>query len=270
MLQFILKRTVGGLFYYLGERTFSISTPGIAKFEIGGREFLRPYSIFPHPNVLAAFLSASILLLLFQNKKNALNWLSIFISIPVLFLSFSQNSLFALVVCLIIYYFKDKLDLQKLIYYIFPSLVLFSFLLPLSAYYMPHATNLQDSLLKRVELSNAAILMFKNSPMFGVGLGNFIVNLPEILLSNPHIFLSSTIWWLQPVHNIYLLVLSETGLIGFFIFSLLLKNLFKSSPRPDSYILLIFILLTGFLDHYWLTLQQSFLLLAIIFGLAIL
>ena len=52
--QFIKGGTLG--LWILGERTFTISTPGIAKFDFYGREFLRPYATFPHPNVLAGFI----------------------------------------------------------------------------------------------------------------------------------------------------------------------------------------------------------------------
>src|SRR5579884_1467946 len=46
--------------WILGERAFSISTPGIATFNYLGQVFLRPYATFPHPNVLAAYMVISL------------------------------------------------------------------------------------------------------------------------------------------------------------------------------------------------------------------
>ncbi|MBI3620455.1 hypothetical protein HY214_04940, partial [Candidatus Roizmanbacteria bacterium] len=42
LLQFINKRSLQGVFYFFGERAFSLSTPGIAKASYHGIEFLRP------------------------------------------------------------------------------------------------------------------------------------------------------------------------------------------------------------------------------------
>jgi len=53
IVQFIKKESVGGILYYLGERRFSISSPGIARASVMGKEYLRAYSPFPHPNPLA-------------------------------------------------------------------------------------------------------------------------------------------------------------------------------------------------------------------------
>ncbi len=53
--QFISGHSVGGFFYFLGERLISISTPGIAKIIFENKEFLRAYGTFSHPNSLAGF-----------------------------------------------------------------------------------------------------------------------------------------------------------------------------------------------------------------------
>ncbi len=75
--QFLKQSSLGGIFWWLGERTFSLSTPGIAKGEFFGRLFLRPYGTFSHPNSLAGFtLVALILILPSLIKKN--NFLSVF------------------------------------------------------------------------------------------------------------------------------------------------------------------------------------------------
>ena len=51
----ITGHSIQGIFYLLGERSFSVSTPGIAKVSMQGLEILRAYGTFPHPNALAGF-----------------------------------------------------------------------------------------------------------------------------------------------------------------------------------------------------------------------
>ena len=97
----------------------------------------------------------------------------------------------------------------------------------------------------RIELIQSAFKIIKENFWFGVGLNNFIPNLVKV--SNT--FLNS--WELQPVHNIFLLVFSETGIFGLIAFI----SLFININLP-----LLAILLTGLNDHYWLTLQQNLLL----------
>ena len=96
-------------------------------------------------------------------------------------------------------------------------------------------------------------------------LNNFIVELPKTSMT------PSVIWWLQPVHNIFLLVLAEGGLVGLLLFVTLFYKAFSSSlylKRNYLTIALIVIVVTGSVDHYWLTLQQNQLLFSIILGLS--
>ncbi len=122
-----------------------------------------------------------------------------------------------------------------------------------------------ESIWRRIELAKAAWEMFKTSPIFGVGLGNFIPQLPKFLIPKKLYF------W-QPVHNIFLLILAETGIIGLclvvYVLWVVLKKLWQKK-NPALLCSLLAIIFTGFFDHYWLTLQQSQLLLALIIGLSI-
>jgi len=67
-LQFIKKESLGGVFWLFGERNFGLGTPGIAKVSIFGRTFLRSYSTFSHPNSLAGFILASLILISGRKK----------------------------------------------------------------------------------------------------------------------------------------------------------------------------------------------------------
>jgi O-antigen ligase len=65
----------------------------------------------------------------------------------------------------------------------------------------------------RLELWHAAIKMFESKPILGVGFGAFR---QEIAIINP-----SLSYWTFP-HNTYLAILSETGIVGFVVFSALI------------------------------------------------
>jgi O-antigen ligase len=136
-------------------------------------------------------------------------------------------------------------------------IIALSIITPLVASKYPGVvTALASTVGERVGLSIIALKMIGENFFLGVGLGNFIGVIPNYLsgVSGP--------WLLQPVHNIYLLFFSETGIIGL----VALLNLLWRKAAPKFYAIIVFVLLTGALDHYWATLQQNGLLLALILG----
>jgi len=103
--------------------------------------------------------------------------------------------------------------------------------------------------------------------MQGVGLGNFIPN----LLTKNNLYPASPFLYFQPVHNIYLLIASELGIIGVLAFFWLITTALKQSLGKRSKALvfaLLGVFIIGIVDHYWLTLQQTRLLFAALLGLA--
>lgn len=217
--QFLTKGSVGGLFYWFGERTFLFNDPNIAPY---------PYSTFSHPNSFAGFLLVFILFLfVFKNKFNPRYFWSLLTLVATnLVLTNSLNVYFAIVLLLILEYVKNK--------------NIFSFLyIDFSARFVTH----------RLELIKASLQLIKEHFWFGVGLNNFIPHLPRVT----NTFVNS--WELQPVHNIYLLVFSELGIIGFLFFATLIFSSLVTLNYP-----LLAVLITGLSDHYWLTLQQNILL----------
>ncbi len=268
--QILLQRTVGGVLYFLGERSFTAGTPGISLINFFGRAVMRPYSTFSHPNSLAGFVLIGVFLLLIAKSKSLLDRVAIVLGIATVFLTFSQNAWVAFFIMLILVVLREKKRWGSVKKIIFFFTLIFSLVLPVISQILISdklILSFDLSIKRRLILSEIAGMVFSNHPVFGVGLGGFIPSMAKILAS--HDFLvTETIWWLQPVHNIYLLVLSETGIVGFSFFAFIFyKILAGAKSRLD--IGLILILLTGILDHYWLTLQQNFLLFAILVGFLI-
>ncbi len=262
LVQFLLQRTIGGPFYWLGERSFNSATPGIALANYFGKILMRPYSVFPHPNALAGFLAISIFLLISQKANKTATKISIIFASLTIFLTFSKTVWFASLFCLVIYLTRKKLNLKIL------KIFLFSILTSITSFFaFLNFTSSSEEIYKRFELSHTAIKIWKLNPFFGVGLGNSITLLPTITQKNSNIISPATSWWLQPVHNIYLLILSETGLVGIFLFILILKKI--SIKINFLYLSFLLIILTGLLDHYWLTIHQNFLLASILLGFLI-
>lgn len=267
--QFFYQRTLGGPFYFLGERDFSAATPGIALFSFLGRQLLRPYSTFPHPNALAGFMLVSLILLLgveFKNRQDNLlrKAATGFAGLSVL-ISLSHSAwLTAFIVAIFYLLTRQYSQLRKFVLLV-PLILAASsiLLLPLSRKLLVSTTGYSEEVEKRLVLTESTGQMIATHPLFGVGLGNFVVRLPEFSVR------PAVSWWLQPIHNIFLLVFAETGLLGLLIFlSLLFKTQSLRLRQWRLTIPLLTILLTGMVDHYWLTLQQNQLLFSLLLGLS--
>lgn len=257
--QFVRQSSLNGIFWWLGERTFNAATPGIAKIEINGRLLMRPYATFSHPNALAGFVLVSFIFTLpfvFKKSKTFAVVYSLLV-ISCLALTFSRSVW--LVGLLVAFWFLKSFSPNYSLltgYCLLIALIVLLIKLPNFA---------EESLVQRMELNKISLQLIKQSPLTGVGLNNFVVRISE--------FWRQPVLWLQPVHNIYLLVAAETGVVGlliFLYFLLLTYKKIKKFPTPYKSIflyVLISILLLGFFDHYWLTLQQNQLLLTILLGL---
>jgi hypothetical protein len=77
--------------------------------------------------------------------------------------------------------------------------------------------------------------------------------------------------FMQPVHNIFLLILSESGIFSFGLFILVLALAIKRTFTQEYLFLFLISLLQitfeGSLDHYFWTIQQTLLMMWILFGL---
>lgn len=266
--QLINNGSIGGIMYFLGERTFTSSTPGIANASIGGELILRPYATFSHPNVLAGFLMVySLFLFIAFSKKEKITLLFlILISTTSLVLTLSRTAIIYWIIVLVFLfatsiYKKYKNRKSNPLLFIFVVLaVLVSITILISNTFVTQRfleTRIyEQSVIQRQELITSSFQMFLKSPLLGVGVNNFYINLTNTT-------------FVQPVHNIFLFIFSQGGIILFLIFLYLLtKTLIKVKKTKNIYLFLtlLSVMFLGSFDHYFLTLQQGQIITTLIFG----
>ena len=297
---YLNQGSIGGVMYFFGEREFNQSTPGIANASINGELVLRPYGTFSHPNVLAGYLTIVMAIVIsnfnpfdrlrvdaersrsikfpISNFKKIIFTISIILGTLALFLTMSRVAILLWIAFLFVKIysmFKYK-SISLLALITFLAIILLS---PLSQRFIS-INPMDESVQLRKELIQTSLAMIEHNPLFGVGLNNFLVN---------------TTSYLQPVHNIYLLIAAQTGIVGLLIFLWFIGKTYKrimnnESLRPElraragiknnksiihnsrlaakraKFIILSMVLILGLFDHYFLTLQQGQLLFSFILG----
>ncbi|MCX6765435.1 MAG: O-antigen ligase family protein [Candidatus Moranbacteria bacterium] len=288
ILQFVLQHSVG--LFWLKESIISPYLPGVAKIILGGEKFIRAYGLFPHPNILGGFLIFSIILTLLYRKMFRVEqidichserseikldlsprppladklgmtlFLATIIQIAALILTFSKSAILGLFIALfyLIYKGKDDLIPRKWLEraFIFLAIVFLVFLilkLDINSFFT-------QSWEERLFFLNVSRETFLSHPLLGVGMGQFVLNFPE--------FTGIQTWQFQPVHNVFLLVLNELGLVGLSLFVWFIWKLMrhlKSVPRGTlcgelsqtaSVLFLAFIVIMLF-DHYLWDIQPG-------------
>lgn len=259
LLQFLLGRSLG--FWVLGERDFSVTTPLVAKFNYYDKIFLRPYSTFSHPNLFGGFLMVTMPLVLYGLPKvfRKIALILGLLGCATVLVTFSRPALILLAVYFLVIYRKYwKLMLVTLV--LLSPLVVVRF--------VSIFTFDTLAILRRQELQEYSVELFKRHIWSGTGVNNFVnaLAIDKILVGTSR--------FLQPVHNIFLLILSETGLIGLAGFLLMFLTSVYKNIKNDNYLSrillasLLSITFLGLFDHYFITLPQGQRVLFLILGLS--
>jgi len=267
IIQFLLGKTLGGPLYILGERNFNISTPGIALAQLVGINFMRAYSTFSHPNSFAGFLGVGILFLVFNyswkdSSRKIFGLLIIFLAFV---LTFSTAAFLGMLACLVVFWiWRKKIFNSKNVVFLTGVFLMISLIQPFFAsVILKNNFNLTQNISQRFELALGAGRVISQKFFLGEGLNTFIVGESKITQ------LGFYLWILQPVHNFFLLIFSETGIFGLLIVFWIITGMFRKTLATKNiaiFMCLVFVLTTGLFDHYWFTLQQNTLLFAFILG----
>jgi len=288
-LQFILGKSVG--LWFLGETIFDSGTPGIAKITADGLQFVRAYGTMPHANILAGFLVLGLLSLfyLFLHEGKLVFKLSeaagIFIVLAGLFLTFSRSGWItaaaATVLLVMGEFFAEKERRKRIVYLV--SLILISCLLLLvflgwAIFPRAALSSGEGPVADRWIYNKIGTELILSHPL-GVGIGN------ELFYAYRNGFfekydVNSLGQW-QPIHNLYLMISSETGIAGLIVFlvfvgwllifnfQFLTSNQFPISKLQNttSVIMLVSLLLFGLFDHFLWDLQLGRLMLWVVMGI---
>lgn len=243
--QLIHQGTVFG-WWFLGEPIFGPGSGGVKKINLLGKTLVTPLATFPHSNILAAFALLSLLIFL-QRVNTRRKQATIALSLGLLLFSFS---FYTWLIALGIFILMTKKKRPRTT--LFLSLV---FLLSLvsSFYLIP-----TPSVFRRFSLARIALRMVADHPFWGVGWGCFVKRLPDYWQQ-----LNLTNRFLQPVHNIFLIVLSELGLLGGLGLLMLIINSSRKLLREccsRSWLFLAIFLLSLFDHYFWTTTPGVYLL----------
>lgn len=222
--------------------SFLLSIIGILQFVFkstfipGGWGF--PYATMANANLyaMALFLLIPYLLysiITYNNQWKIFSILSLFLLQINLILTQTRSVFIAIIISILLIipfckYFKIRLGISR--YYTYSLLIILFFYVTMFITYnkKPITTSNDDfenqytyiSINERINLASKTVNIFNNHPLIGCGIGNWKINFPiqgtgEMVGENGYTL------YKRP-HNDYLLILSETGFIGFLIYITLL------------------------------------------------
>ncbi|MDP3730997.1 MAG: O-antigen ligase family protein, partial [bacterium] len=243
--QSLLQQSLG--LKWLGESVLRTNFAGVAVVPTLAGKFLRAYGTFPHPNVLAAWLFLATFAFYFwylYTVRSRFVW-TVFVVYPVLlwglFSTFSRVAIGLLavgvVVRLLAVLIKEKnynlnTIFKRRLLLLSASTCVAVFLF--SFFYWPQVqsrifvSGQEQAVSQRILYTKLAGEMILNKPWLGVGLGQF-VNAMSVSFKNSPKYLY------QPVHNIYLLVANEVGILGLAVFILWLIALVYQYKRNTGF-----------------------------------
>lgn len=242
---------------------------GVSVLETEVGRLLRSYGSFPHPNIFGGFTALAIIL--FLSTRHLLpNWLKsrsiAFAAITILTIglwsSFSRSAVLGLIVGLAILIYQKKISVRWVIWIGILAILLNGIWYQFSFDRVAAHSRLEEkSLNERAVAAKTAVMIIRAHPWFGVGLGNFTAVASQILKNNDPRYI-------EPVHNVYILILGEVGMAGAIIIILSAVRIFR---RLESFIYpaLGVILIVSLFDHYWWTTASARLALFMIIALAV-
>ena len=276
LLQWINQGSVFNNYLFFGEQPYSFSTSGIVKENLFGVSKVPPYGTFRHPNVLAAFIAIFLIFIAFVGSKAKANKRLLLVGLvgglSVLTISFSRFAIISFIFAVASYFLISKLKKFGATVCLLISLLIILLGISLPAIPFNRFLIEEPSFSIRSDLIRATYKTMGQNILFGAGLNNNLIQIKDLLLKNE--FLR----FIQPVHNMFLLVLSETGVFALaffvlFLYSVLYKLLSVSNfsdPVWKSLLVNFFqLLILGSFDHYFLTIHQTMLIFWLTLGISL-
>ena len=283
IVQYGLQGSIG--LQWLGESVFNNVMPGVAAFYAAGEKIVRVYGTTPHPNVLAAYFFIAIGAFYGRSMLRHVNgwWLlgynlilwgllltysrTIIGMAAIIFIAWSAMAGYLLFVRKT---FVSREAAENSLKIIVSTVIVVGIF---TAFNWPYVVNRltissNDEAVQLRMLYNRESLEADEN-LLGLGIGNFV---PWLMTQDLH--LQRNLY--QPVHNIYLLIKAETGLVGLGLFlsflALLWRDYYKRLGFKKLYhfsfaLIVASILIFGLFDHFLWTIQAGRLMFWIALGL---
>ncbi len=270
IIQFVTQTSYANKF--IGMQEHIVTWGGTATISIYTERWLRAYGALPHPNILAGILVCSLILALWLStqKHRILALICIALLTLGILLTFSRAAWIAGIVStsvLCAHYIMHN-HIKKLL---IPILLLCGVICMTLLLYTPlffsriahDTTTSHNSFSDRTLYWQQSIQLIQQYPFHGAGIGNYTNTAYTTIAS------SMPIWYVQPVHNIYMLYIAELGMCGGIILVILcitlcayiVKEKLYTSIENLTYILCILSLcLIGLFDHWIISTHVGMLL----------
>lgn len=247
-----------------------------------GERWLRAYGGLPHPNILGGLLAIALVLILgwgFEKdqgtktgpRQNYWQLVAVALLSVGLFVSFSRSAILAGLVGLVIIIVGRFKQWRKLM----PKLLIITASLGICAWHygylyqarLQNQTRLEiKSVKERMDLNQRAWELIKAKPLTGVGAGNFGLAVWQQDEQKREVFAY------QPVHNVWLLIGAELGLITLLLLIYGLAWIVKKTWQQralNSGALIVSLIILLSLDHYLWTQALGVYLLALVLGMVV-
>lgn len=237
---------------------------------------IRAYGTLPHPNILGGFLVFSLLMTCYLYEvSERKRWLAaaLILQIMTLFMTYSRSALFAFIGAILLGWLLQRRILtywKPLVMGVASAVLLFFPQLFYRGGVVSYNEAASRSDQMRLSMQEIAAQMIRDHPWVGVGFNNYLLAFAEYAKGAAVDTIS--------VHNIYLLIAAETGLIGLGLFLVFCgATLYRAWRVKDSLegrtllVLFVALLAIGSVDYYPIVFQQIrlifFLAAGLIFGI---
>lgn len=257
---------------WLGASEQIASNQGTAVIETDGGRWLRAHGTQPHPNVLGGLILVGLALVYYLKiqtrkvipliqKSSVVEsvWLNvIFLLLSAgLFFTFSRSAWLVSILLFLAVLINNKFNFFKReVKVMLPAIIL---IVALASTYHPIIQSRfsstqrleQQSVSQRLDQLEQAQNVIQRNIIIGTGLGNYTYTLQEKYSTLPA-------YAIQPVHNIFLLIISELGIVGLLIFLLIIRQTIKQYDSQHAVFVALFVglLIVGLFDHYIWTLPS--------------
>jgi O-antigen ligase len=274
----------------LGLAPHDAVTAGSSVVETFSMRWLRAYGSFQHPNIFGGYLAIGLFAVFLFQRWHAekmykyLSWILAGLFSVTLVLTYSRSAWLAFALSFIIVgwmlFAHHRVEMRRIIP--LGLIVLVIIFLTVSLFAQPvftrfdstarlESTSLEERLngidqWKTVEFEGGDVA---KRIINGVGVGNYVVELEQSFFGMP-------VYAYQPVHNVYLLIFSELGLIGSILIFLWLASMDKYNyariphvPAVGALAMGNTLLIIGFFDHYIWSLWPGLALLAFVMAMTL-